>query len=140
MGCMVSCGTPKAGAAAGSSSASAASSSLKSGTAPSSAGFQIWWCWTQRSVQVTGSFSAQVFTDKRSQSWIGDWWEGWGFACDASDLHRLTQSHADSYISDSLTFARSDSFSLTQIYSDSFIPAQIHSVSSRSTQSHSDLL
>ena len=19
--------------------------------------------------------------DKPSQSWIGDWWEGWGFAC-----------------------------------------------------------
>ena len=21
------------------------------------------------------------FTDKPSQSWIGDWWEGWGLAC-----------------------------------------------------------
>ena len=40
-------------------------------------------------------------TDKPSQSWIGDWWEGWGFACLASDPHRLTLSDS---VSLSLTY------------------------------------
>ena len=57
----------------------------------------------------------------------------------ASHLLRHTQFHSDSYTSDSLTYARSELFSLTQICSDSFIPIQIHSVAPRSTQCHSDL-
>ena len=82
-------------------------------------------------------------TDKPSQSWIGDWWEGWGFACLAwclaSDAYKLTQSHSDSYASDSVTYTRSDSFSLIQICSDSFISlTQIHPISLRFALTHSD--
>ena len=82
-------------------------------------------------------------TDKPSQSWIGDWWEGWGFACLAwclaSDAYKLTQSHSDSYTSDSATYTRSDSFSLIQICSDSFISlTQIHPISLRFALTHSD--
>ena len=82
-------------------------------------------------------------TDKPSQSWIGDWWEGWGFACLAwclaSDGHRLTQSHSDSYTSDSVTYTRSDSFSLVQICSDSFIILiQIHPIPLRFALIRSD--
>ena len=60
-------------------------------------------------------------TCKHSQSWIGDWWEGWGFASLAlrlaSDPLRVTPSHSDSYASDSFPFACSGPFSLIQIYS-----------------------
>ena len=82
-------------------------------------------------------------TDKPSQSWTGDWWEEWGFACLAwclaSDAYRLTQSHSDSYTSHSGTYTRSDSFSLIQICSDSFISlTQIHPASLRSALTHSD--
>ena len=38
------------------------------------------------------SILGSAVTDKPNQSWIGDWWEGWGSACLASDPHRLTQS------------------------------------------------
>ena len=79
-------------------------------------------------------------SDKPSQTWIGDWWEEWGFACLASDPHRLTQSHSGSHATAGLAYACSDPCSRTQIYSDSLIPTQIHSVSPRSTQYHSDLL
>ena len=66
-----------------------------------------------------------------------------GFACLAwclaSDAYRLTQSHSDSYTSDSVTYTRSDSFSLIQICSDSFISlTQIHPASLRSALTHSD--
>ena len=87
-------------------------------------------------------------TNKPSQSWIGYWWEGWSFAfiawCLASDMYRLTQSHSDSYTSDSVTYTPSDSFSLIQISiqlicSDSFISlTQIHPASLRSALTHSD--
>ena len=79
-------------------------------------------------------------TDKPSQGWIGDWWEGCGFACLAwclaSDVHRLTrltQTHILVIVS----------LMLAQIHSVSF--RCIHSHPDwlslpRSTQSHSDLL
>ena len=79
--------------------------------------------------QLNASLQDNQDTDKPSQSWIGDWWERYGFACRV--LH-LMQSR--------LTRSQSDSFRFIQICSDPLIPTQIHSVSPRSTQSQSDLL
>ena len=92
---------------------------------------------------ISGHCYTMAVSDKPSRSWIGDWWEGWGFACLAwclaSDAYKLTQSHSDSYTSDSVTYTRSDSFSLIQICSDSFISlTQIHPISLRFALTHSD--
>ena len=101
----------------------------------------------------------QKHTDKPSLSWIGDWWEVWGFACLASDLHTLIQSHSDllrfalpfqihsvslrfiqSHSDSSLTQICSVSCKLTQIYSASCSFTRIRSDSQHFTQSHSDSL
>ena len=107
--------------------------------------------------------SYQVHTDKRSQSWIGDWWEGWSFACLAwclaTDMDRLIRSqlHSDLFrsihsdpnslsltqihpISIRYALTHTDFCNLIQICSSLCSFTQIRSDSQNFTQSHSDSL
>ena len=109
--------------------------------------------------------AAAANTDKPSQSWIGDWWEGWGFACLAwcrsavktrsdpirfiihSDLLRAIHSNPNSLsltqmqpISIRFALTHTDYCNLTQICSALYSFTQIRIDSQNFTQSHSDSL
>ena len=64
------------------------------------------------SSRIISKLSETAIPDQASCRWIGDWWEGWGFArlalSLASDPHRLTLPHSHPHPS-------ADSFRLAQV-------------------------